>query len=372
MYGTVPAYRTLAKGVSNGPDVRQLNRNLKALGYDPYDEISELDHFSTATARAIKRWQKSKGLAQTGKVELGRVVFAPSPQRVTKVDVALGQDPPGTTGATGPTGPTGTTPTTEATTPAKPSESKQAGKGSKETGKGSQEHGKSSSPGRGSKRPGSSCSPGKASKEPSKEGSTAPTSKPSGPKGNSRSGSKQPNGTNGAAPGSSEGSKNHAGDAKSPSGSKTPAAKSPGAGGEGGGGAGTLVLSTTSTQQVVQLDVKADQQQLAHIGEPAPVTLPSGRVVQGRITEVGTVASESSSGDEGKNGGGESKPGESSGNGENATIPVTLTLDQPGLPSRRGAGERRTGQEHQPQRARRPRDGADGDGRRRLCDRGPR
>ena len=107
MYGTVPAYRTLAKGVSNGPDVSQLNRNLKALGFDPYDEISELDHFSAATARAVKRWQKAEGLEQTGKVELGRVIFAPAAQRVTKVDVALGQDPPGATGATGPTGATG-------------------------------------------------------------------------------------------------------------------------------------------------------------------------------------------------------------------------------------------------------------------------
>ena len=35
LYGTIPMYRDLGPGVSDGSDVRQLERNLKALGYDP-------------------------------------------------------------------------------------------------------------------------------------------------------------------------------------------------------------------------------------------------------------------------------------------------------------------------------------------------
>ena len=35
LYGTIPMYRDLGPGVANGSDVRQLERNLKALGYDP-------------------------------------------------------------------------------------------------------------------------------------------------------------------------------------------------------------------------------------------------------------------------------------------------------------------------------------------------
>jgi hypothetical protein len=105
---------------------------------------------------------------------------------------------------------------------------------------------------------------------------------------------------------------------------KTPASeeKEPSAKGENpGAGAGTLVLGTTSTQQIVQLKLKAEQQRLAHVGESAPVTLPGGEVVHGRITDVGTVASEAKESE--KPNGGE-KP---SGEGESATIPVTLALD---------------------------------------------
>ena len=66
MYGSVPAYRTLEKGVSDGPDVVQLNRNLIALGYDPYGAIADIEAFSEATEAAVRRWQKAEGLSQTG------------------------------------------------------------------------------------------------------------------------------------------------------------------------------------------------------------------------------------------------------------------------------------------------------------------
>ena len=84
------------------------------------------------------------------------------------------------------------------------------------------------------------------------------------------------------------------------------------------GGAGELVLSATSTAQLVTVKVKAEQQQLARVGEHAPVTLPGGRIVTGRVTGVGTVASTPSSNEKG--GGGES---------ESPTITVTLALSRP-------------------------------------------
>jgi peptidoglycan hydrolase-like protein with peptidoglycan-binding domain len=87
MYGDVAAYRTLARGVS-GADVRQLENNLKALGYGAF---SVGNTYTAATARAVKRWQKSLGLPQTGQVELGRVLFAPGEIRIDSVVAGVNQ-----------------------------------------------------------------------------------------------------------------------------------------------------------------------------------------------------------------------------------------------------------------------------------------
>ncbi len=87
LYGRTPAYRTLSVGVE-GPDVRQLEENLVALGYGGnFDVDSE---FTYATARAVRQWQEDRGLTRTGSVELGRVVFADGPQRVSEVKVRVG------------------------------------------------------------------------------------------------------------------------------------------------------------------------------------------------------------------------------------------------------------------------------------------
>jgi hypothetical protein len=275
MYGSVPAYRALKQGVGDGPDVVELNENLIDLGYDPYGAIADDERFSEATAAAVRRWQKAEGLAQTGAVQLGRVVFASGAQRVTKLHVALGQDPPGS----------------RSEEPASKKEEKEKEPASKEPA---------------SKEP--------TSKEP---GSKEPASK-------KPASSKKEPGSKGKKPASKEKESSSKGDSEEPASkekepaSKKPASKEPGK--EGGGGAGTLVLSTTSTQQIVTLEVKADQQSLAHMGEAAPVTLPNGDVVHGHITAVGTVATKPSEEEK-------SPGGEKGGGGESAKIPVTLVLD---------------------------------------------
>jgi membrane fusion protein, multidrug efflux system len=88
MYGTVPAYRTLAEGVGDGEDVRELERNLAALGYDP-GTVDET--YTYATAAAVVAWQEDLGLEATGEVELGRVAVLRGPQRVTAAKARLGE-----------------------------------------------------------------------------------------------------------------------------------------------------------------------------------------------------------------------------------------------------------------------------------------
>ena len=82
MYGQLPMYRTLQAGVSNGSDVRQLERNLVALGYDPYGAIAVDSHWSSTTTAAVIRWQKDRGMTRDGAVERGEVLFSDGPARV--------------------------------------------------------------------------------------------------------------------------------------------------------------------------------------------------------------------------------------------------------------------------------------------------
>lgn len=88
--GDVPAWRSLHEGME-GPDVRQLNRNLVELGYATDDELDpESDSFSSATSYALGELQEDRGLDWTGSLELGDAVFVPGPLRITKVTATLG------------------------------------------------------------------------------------------------------------------------------------------------------------------------------------------------------------------------------------------------------------------------------------------
>jgi peptidoglycan hydrolase-like protein with peptidoglycan-binding domain len=89
--GAKPAWRDLATGVDDGPDVRQLEQNLVALGYDPDHALTVDDHYTAATAAAVKRWQKARGLAQTGTFTTTMpVVFVPWAARVKTVSANVG------------------------------------------------------------------------------------------------------------------------------------------------------------------------------------------------------------------------------------------------------------------------------------------
>jgi peptidoglycan hydrolase-like protein with peptidoglycan-binding domain len=94
MNGSVPMYRSLSEGVADGADVRELNADLVALGYDPYGEITVDDHFGAGTADAVDRWEAAHGLTQDGQLTLGRIVFLPGPQRIAAVNVSVGQTLP--------------------------------------------------------------------------------------------------------------------------------------------------------------------------------------------------------------------------------------------------------------------------------------
>ena len=89
LYGSVAAYRTFEVGMADGADVGELTADLISLGYGA--DLTRSDHYSSATAAAVQRWQTARGLPATGTVLLGEVVFEPGPIRVTSATPSVGQ-----------------------------------------------------------------------------------------------------------------------------------------------------------------------------------------------------------------------------------------------------------------------------------------
>ena len=87
MYGRRPAWRAFEGGMSDGEDVRQLEENLAALGFDP--GIVD-DDFTDSTEAAVEAFQDARGIEEDGSLELGEVVFLPERARVESRKGATG------------------------------------------------------------------------------------------------------------------------------------------------------------------------------------------------------------------------------------------------------------------------------------------
>jgi peptidoglycan hydrolase-like protein with peptidoglycan-binding domain len=87
LYGDLPAWRDLEPGMSDGEDVRQLERNLKALGYDPGTVDDDWDWETTA---AVEDFQADRGLEETGALKLGTIVFRAQATRIAEAKAAVG------------------------------------------------------------------------------------------------------------------------------------------------------------------------------------------------------------------------------------------------------------------------------------------
>jgi hypothetical protein len=86
--GALPAWRALASGIDDGPDVTQLEESLAALGF--FDRQPD-EEFTSATTAAIEEWQEATGQPQTGTIDLGRVVFQAGPVRISATTASVGE-----------------------------------------------------------------------------------------------------------------------------------------------------------------------------------------------------------------------------------------------------------------------------------------
>jgi peptidoglycan hydrolase-like protein with peptidoglycan-binding domain len=234
MSGDIPAYRDLSEGVSDGADIKELEENLDALGFDPGTVD---DEFTSSTASAVADWQGSLGLDATGTVELGRVVFMSGARRVTSLSVSLGSSSSSTGNGSSPSGSDTPASSDEAAEPTVMLASNAVPTAPAKT------------------KPGASAKTGKrpSAKKPSGQGSTpsTPSSTPS-------------------ASADSSGSD----DSSASDGSTSPS---------------TEVMTTSSERRIVTVDV--DPSDLVKRGTAARIELPDGKNVDGRVASVGTVAS---------------------------------------------------------------------------------
>lgn len=94
LLGKLPLYRALSDGVDDGADVKQLERNLVALGYDP-GTVDE--SFTGYTKAAVKELQDDLGMEETGQVTADSFIVLPDELRVGTASATIGtQLQPGT------------------------------------------------------------------------------------------------------------------------------------------------------------------------------------------------------------------------------------------------------------------------------------
>jgi membrane fusion protein, multidrug efflux system len=87
LLGSLPAWRSFAPGMVDGPDVKQLEQNLAAL---EYFKGTPDDQFSWTTRAAIQAWQNATGQTVTGTIGFGSVIFQPGDVRIASVKAAVG------------------------------------------------------------------------------------------------------------------------------------------------------------------------------------------------------------------------------------------------------------------------------------------
>ncbi|MEY9859971.1 hypothetical protein ABH935_005605 [Catenulispora sp. GAS73] len=85
--GATPLYRAINAQATPGPDIAEVNANLRSLGYGV---APGGDAYTSGTEVALKKWQQRKGLTANGTLAIGDLAVLPAPVRVSSLDAQLG------------------------------------------------------------------------------------------------------------------------------------------------------------------------------------------------------------------------------------------------------------------------------------------
>jgi hypothetical protein len=298
--GSTPAYRDLGPSDSDAQDILELNRNLVALGFNTAGIVVD-DAWQAATTVGVDDLQAWLSEPETGTLKLGQLVFLPGDRLVSSVSAQLGSQAALRTAGPAPEFVSLTTTMTSpegATTP-----------------------GSAWAPHHHAKKTNTLAALLALLKAETAQLQEAEAQLRAAQSNSNQPGAGAPKGGSNPSPTSDNNSQNN----------HTPG--DPGAA-DGSGGSATAVLTTSSTQLVVTVQLDPGKQSEAKVGEHVTVEMPSGHSVNGRISAVSTVA-QSSNGNSGNgsvgSGGGAN---DTTGSGSSTTVPVTIKLE--GHASRKG------------------------------------
>jgi hypothetical protein len=301
MDGATPAYRDLTSSDSAGQDIEQLNRNLVALGFNP-DGIVIGDQWQAATTAGVEAFQASLGETETGSLSLGQVVFLPGEQLVSTVDATLGS----TGGGSGQGNPSSSSNAGDQTSGPRPQfvslHKPAAPKHRSGHGPASAKHSHKPAAKHGMKSLEALIALLQAEIGELKAAQRSPSGSPS----------------SGGRPQSSN--------SGNPSHTASPSSNGANPSTDSGGGSASPILETTSTRQIVTVDLDPSKESEAQVGARVTVEMPAGDTVGGRVSAVSSVAQSSGNSDTG-NGSGNSGAGNNSG-GSGSAIPVTISLSR--------------------------------------------
>jgi hypothetical protein len=91
LYGQLPAWRDFTPWMEDGEDIRQLERNLRALGHDSGGDLTVDAEWDWATTAAVERFQDERGLTEDGSLLQGEVLFRRGPTRIGNAEATVGE-----------------------------------------------------------------------------------------------------------------------------------------------------------------------------------------------------------------------------------------------------------------------------------------
>ncbi len=84
LYGSVPQFRELEVNSEDGADIRQLEENLVAMGFDPDGTVTVDDNYTVNTGLMVERWETELELDEPDTVvDAGQVAFISGPSEVS-------------------------------------------------------------------------------------------------------------------------------------------------------------------------------------------------------------------------------------------------------------------------------------------------